>query len=40
MPEPTTMRQIRRDLLIAWLKKVRRPRRTLSTLLMRGWSHR
>lgn len=38
MPEPATIRQIRRGLLIAWLRKVRKRRRTLSTLLMRGWS--
>jgi hypothetical protein len=38
MSEPTSVRQIRRELLIAWLRKVRKRRRTLSTLLMRGWS--
>ncbi len=44
MPTPKPIddqeRKARRDLLVKWLRKARKRRRTLSTLLMRGWSHR
>lgn len=37
-PTTDTERKARRDLLVKWLRKTRKRRRTLSTLLMRGWS--
>jgi hypothetical protein len=32
------VRKARRGVLVKWLRKTRKRRRTLSTLLMRGWS--